>query len=143
MLVGVVEGISTSVIWNALSEDLPSSISQASDWELLSGLLAVGEVLEVEAGLFKEGFRTCFARFTPDPKPIGIDLPEEQQAGLEELQSMLYTLTPEGGRGIPLWLDIVDEKVRITDKMVEGLLKANLGEAYFEYLLQKRNKRDW
>lgn len=143
VLVGVVEGISTGVIGDALRQDLPPSLFQAADWELLTGLLNLGEVLEVRPGLFKEGFRTCFARFTPDPKPIGIDLLEEQQTKLSELQDMLYTLTPQRGRGIPLWLDIIDEKVRITDKMVEGLLKAHLGEAYYEFLLEKRHQRDW
>lgn len=142
-LCGVVEGISTGAIGEALRQDLPEALFQIEDWELLSGLMRPGEVLEVRPGLFKEGFRTCFARFTFDPKPIGIDLLEEQQDELQDLEDLLYTLTPEGGRGIPLWLDIIDQKVRITDKMAEGLLKLYLGEAHYEFISEKRNERNW
>lgn len=141
--VGVVEGISTSVIADALRGKLPPNFFLGEDWELLTGILKVGEVLEVRPGLFKEGFRTFFARFSPDPKPIGIDLLEEQQTELSTLQDLLYTMTPNKGRGIPLWLDIVDEKVKITDNMVEGLMKTYLGEAHFEFILEKRRRRDW
>lgn len=141
LVVGIVEGISTGVISNCLRDELPSSMGEALDWEILFCLLDIGEILEMAPGLFKEGFRTCFMRSCRDPKPIGIDLLEEQQSYIDEVCSLIYTLTPEDGRGIPLWLDVIDSKVRITDNMMEGLLKTYLGEDYMEYLMPKRQKR--
>jgi len=141
VLVGAVEGISTGIISSALEGAVPQMPCQAMDWEILFGLLEVGEVLEMAPGLFKEGFRTCFARFSQDPKPIGIDMPEEQYASLEQVKDLLFTLTPMNGRGIPLWLDMIDRKVRITDMMMEGLLNTYLGEDYNEFISSKRSKR--
>lgn len=140
LLVGVVEGIATSIISSQL-KDVPGIPSQAMDWEILLGVLEMGEVLEMAPGLFKEGFRTCFARFSLDPKPTGIDLPEEQYGFLGPIEDLIYTLTPENGRGIPLWLDIIDKKVRITDMMMDALMNTYLGEDYAELICPKRNKR--
>ncbi|MDD4570385.1 MAG: DNA double-strand break repair nuclease NurA, partial [Tepidanaerobacteraceae bacterium] len=121
---------------------LPESQHPASDWEILFGLLEVGEILEIAPGLFKEGFRTCFMRASVDPKPIGIDLLEEQQGYLNEVVDLVFTLTPRDGRGIPLWLDIIDKNVRITDAVMKGLLSTYLGEDYVEFLIPKREKRE-
>jgi hypothetical protein len=142
ILVGVVEGISTSVISECLKDRLPKSGYPVSDWEILFGLLQVGEMLEIAPGLFKEGFRTCFIRASVDPKPIGIDLPEEQQGYLNEVANLVFTLTPRDGRGIPLWIDIIDKSVRISDAVMEGLLGIYLGDEYVEYLKPKRQKRE-
>ena len=142
ILVGVVEGISTNLISQCLKDELPEVIYYASDWEILFGLLDVGERLEIAQGRFKEGFRTFFMRSSTDPKPIGIDLLEEQQIYLSEVANLVYTLTPRDSRGIPLWLDIVDKSVRITDKMMESLLSAYLGDDYVELIRPKREKRE-
>ena len=143
ILVGVVEGISTNLISQCLKDDLAEAIHHASDWEILFGLLDVGERLEIAQGLFKEGFRTFFMRSSIDPKPIGIDLLEEQQIYLNEVANLVYTLTPKDGRGIPLWLDIIDKSVRISDKVMEGLLSTYLGEDYIEFIRPKREKREF
>jgi len=143
LLVGVVEGISTNLISQCLKDDLPEVVYQASDWEVLFGLLKVGERLEIAPGLFKEGFRTFFLRSSIDPKPIGIDLLEEQQVYLNEVANLVFTLTPRDGRGIPLWLDIIDKSVRISDKVMEGLLNTYLGEDYVEFIKPKREKREF
>ncbi|MCG0275068.1 MAG: DNA double-strand break repair nuclease NurA [Thermosediminibacteraceae bacterium] len=141
LLVGVVEGISTRIISSALKDAIPDAVSGACDWELLLGVLDVGEGLEVTPGCFKEGFRTVFMRTSFDPKPIGIDLLEEQYENLELVENLIFTLTPEGSRGIPLWLDLIDKKVKISDATMEGLLKAYLGKEYAEFLTPKRAKR--
>lgn len=143
ILVGVVEGISTNLIGQFIKDDLPEAKYMASDWEILFGLLEVGERLEIAQGLFKEGFRTFFLRSSLDPKPIGIDLLEEQQVYLNEVANLVYTLTPRDGRGIPLWLDIIDNSVRISDKVLEGLLSTYLGEDYVEFIRPKREKREF
>ncbi|ADL06823.1 NurA domain protein [Thermosediminibacter oceani DSM 16646] len=141
LLAGVVEGISTRVISSALKGVLPEAVTGACDWELLFGVMDVGEGLEVAPGCFKEGFRTVFMRTSGDPKPIGIDLLEEQYEHLELVENLIYTLTPESGRGIPLWLDLIDKKVKISDATIEGLLKTYLGQDYAEFLTPKRAKR--
>lgn len=139
VLVGVVEGIFTNILCSALQDEL--NVNSAYDWELLFGLLNVGEALEMAPGLFKEGFRKCFIRSSFDPKPIGIDLLEEQHGFLRQVEDLIFTLTPQNGRGIPLWLDIIDKNVKISDTMIESLAKTYLGEEYVEFILAKRNRR--
>jgi hypothetical protein len=141
LLVGVVEGISTSIISESLKDELPCAMTYALDWEMLFGLLDIGEALVMAHGLFKEGFCTCFLRTSADPKPIGLDVPEEQQQYLEDLHNLIYTITPKNGRGIPLWLDIIDNEIKISDKMMDMLIKTYLGQDYSELIIPKRNKR--
>jgi len=141
ILVGVVESISTAIISSCLKDELSSLLSYALDWELLFGILEIGEALEMVAGLFKDEFATCFMRPSRDPKPIGLDLPQEQSQYMPLIQDLVYTLAPADGRGIPLWLDIIDRQVRVTDVMMEVLINAYLGEDYAKYLLPKRNDR--
>lgn len=141
LLVGVVEGISTDVLSSNLKEEIPEEMVLAYDWEILFGLLDVGEVFEIVPGLFKEGFRTCFMRSSLDPKPIGLDLLEKQQSSLRLAEDLIFSITPRDGRGIPLWLDIIDSEVRISDKMVDELTKHYLGEGYVKFLKPKRQNR--
>ncbi|SHM19577.1 NurA domain-containing protein [Caldanaerovirga acetigignens] len=141
LLVGVVEGITTKIISNVLREFLPEAVRGACDWELLFGALDVGEGLEVIPTGIKEGFRTVFIRTSIDPKPIGIDLLEEQYEYIKQVENLIFTLTPRDSRGIPLWLDLVDKKVKISDALLEGLLKMYLGEDFSEFLTPKRAKR--
>lgn len=142
LLAGVVEGISTGIISQCLKDALDMDGFPASDWEILFGLLQVGEALEIMPGLFKEGFRTLFMRSSLDPKPIGIDLLEEQQEAIGLVPNLVFTLTPKESRGIPLWLDIIDKSVRISDAVMEGLLHTYLGEDYVEFIKPKREKRE-
>lgn len=141
ILVGVVEGISTDIISSCLKEELGDLLNYALDWELLFGILNVGEALEMAPGLFKDDFTTCFMRPSQDPKPIGLDMPLEQSRYMRQVQDLVFTLSPADGRGIPLWLDIIDRQVRITDAMMEVLINTYLGEDYAKYLLPKRNER--
>ncbi len=141
VLVGVVEGISTRIISSTMKNELPAALSHASDWEMLFGLLKVGEVLEMPSGLFKDGFCTCFMRSSRDPLPIGLDLLEEQKEFMSIVQDLIFTLTPENGRGIPVWLDIIDSKARISNDIMEGLLRTYLGEDYLQFMMPKRGRR--
>lgn len=143
LLIGVVEGISTEILSSNLRSSLPEEMAYCYDWEILFGLLEIGEVLEMVPGLFKEGFRTCFIRTSLDPKPIGLDLLEEQQHLLRDAENLVYSLCPKDGRGIPLWLDIIDRKVRITDEMVDEMLRAYLGDDYMHFLTPKRRERNF
>ena len=98
-------------------------------------------MLRNSSGLFKEGFH-LFYEVLNRPKPIGIDLMEEQQVYLNQVGNLILTLTPRDGRGIPLWLDIIDKNVRISDTVMKGLLSTYLGADYVEFLKPKREKRE-
>ena len=55
---------------------------------------------------------------------------------------MIYTLTPEQGRGIPYWLDIVDNQVRVTNPLVQTLVEQYIDpEIRHRILMLKRNDR--
>ena len=47
----------------------------------------------------------------------------------------LFTLTPPTGRGIPIWIDMVDQAVRLTDHELETLVGAHIDRGVFEMLL--------
>jgi hypothetical protein len=57
------------------------------------------------------------------PDPIGVDGLMEQKEHKYELLKLIYSLTPEQGRGIPFWLDIVDNQVRVTDALVQTMIE--------------------
>jgi len=133
LLLGVIEEIGTQEISKQLIEGSGREVQPDSlelnklkdyyDRELLFGLLEAGEMLALE---FKSGLKTAFMRTSRDPQVIGIDLLEEQDSNLRSMANLVYTLTPEAGRGIPIWLDIVDHEVRISDQMMESLVDAYL-----------------
>lgn len=142
IVAGIVEGISTSLISSLIRELLPSVFKYSADWEILLGIMDMGEYLEVKPGLFKEGFRTFFMRSSIDPKPIGVDILEEQKEYSKFVANLVYTLTPENSRGIPLWMDIIDKRVKIRDPFMEMVAKSYLGEDFLEVLAPKREKRN-
>ena len=126
LLVGVIEEIATKELGARLSSDLEG----VYDRELLFGALEVGEMLELE---FKLGLKTAFLRPSQDPQVIGLDILKEQQDKLKIMADLIQTLTPKSGRGIPLWLDIVDNEVRISNQMVESLV-----DSYLDPQLKRR-----
>lgn len=149
LLVGVIEEIGTQEIGKHLAkinkgleginEENKDKLKTFYDRELLFGILKEGEMLEME---FKSGFKTAFLRSSRDPQVIGIDVLKEQQDSLQKMADLVYTLTPQNGRGIPLWLDIVDEEVRISDEMIENLIETYLDTDLKRKLFySKRNER--
>ncbi|MCK8817084.1 DNA double-strand break repair nuclease NurA [Natroniella sulfidigena] len=124
ILVGVIEEIGTNDLSKNLADDLPAKMIEMYDRELLFGLLEMGEMIKLEEiDSFKgETLSSVFLRTTRDPGVIGLDILKEQEQELDLIAALVQSLTPAGGRGIPIWLDIVDEEVRITDKMMELLI---------------------
>ncbi|MGM0370636.1 MAG: DNA double-strand break repair nuclease NurA [Bacillota bacterium] len=122
LLVGVIEEIATHKISETLKNHLPSKMHNIYDRELLFGLLELGEMLTIEDINLTQGFKKSFLRSARDPGVIGLDMIEEQQSALDFVAQVVYTLTPQDGRGIPIWLDIVDNEVRISNKMMDGLV---------------------
>jgi hypothetical protein len=144
LLVGVTEEIGTQIVSTALREALPENMRDFHDRELLFGLLEYGESLEIETGKGREaaGLRTCFLRPSADPQAVGVDILKGQVAEMPDAADFLFTLTPAAGRGVPVWLDIIDSEVRLTDTMVEGLVDAYLDADLKQRLfVPKRNSR--
>ncbi|GAE36552.1 DNA double-strand break repair nuclease NurA [Halalkalibacter akibai] len=133
LLVGVSEEITTENLVKL--EPFQSFRKQpyTYDRDLLFGVLEKGEMLFVESIQSKAGLQSVWVRLSTDPAITGFDVLEEQATSKEEIASLLLTLTPSGGRGIPLWLDHIDREVRVTDKLVEALV-----EQYIEPEMRKR-----
>jgi len=55
---------------------------------------------------------------------------------------LVFTLTPQSSRGVPLWMDIIDSEVKIPDQMIKGFLESYLDRRIFEMLfISERDKR--
>lgn len=122
LLAGVVEEVSSGLLAQLLADHLPESMQDMYDREILFGLLEKGEALAFPGKELKEGFLTCFLRPSSDPAVVALDFLAQQGRELDRLVDFLFTLTPQEGRGVPLWLDIVDKEVRITKQLMEGLI---------------------
>jgi len=120
VIVGVIEEIGTHDLSLALGDDLPTKMTDMYDRELMFGLLDLGEMVLFDGA--KDGLKKSFVRSSRDPGVIGIDILKEQSGAMKDVASLVYSLTPEAGRGIPIWLDIVDEEVRISNKMMEMII---------------------
>lgn len=144
-VIGVIEGVASSVLPTLLGDAAPPGWHGRYDRELLWGVLDYGEVLQVRHTGSKEGVRTWFMRSSLDPGIVALDMFEEEMDRLADnpkLIDYLFTLTPPTGRGIPVWIDMVDQAVRLTDHEVETLVGAHLDREVFEVLLAaKRDAR--
>jgi hypothetical protein len=120
LLVGVSEEIGTRGLAQKLFPEYPAW----SDRDLLYGALRVGEAYEWRGWGPAGGqmWRIAF-RSSQSPQPIGLDGLEAQLEQRFDLVKLVYTLTPAQGRGIPYWLDIVDNQVRVTDPLVQTMVE--------------------
>lgn len=139
LLVGVSEEIETRTLVHTFFPEYPA----LTDRDLLYGVLQEGEAFEWEewspAGsrMWKMAFRT-----SKSPQPIGLDGLKSQREERWNLAKLIYSLTPEQGRGIPYWLDIVDNQVRVTDPLVETMVEQYIDpELRYRLLLSKRRER--
>ncbi len=138
-LVGVTEEIGSQ----GLVKEVYPELKGWSDRDLLYGVLEVGEAFEWEdwspvgSQMWKMALRS-----SRSPLPIGLDGLEAQKEMRFDLVSLVYTLTPEQGRGIPFWLDIVDNQVRVTDPLVETLVEQYIDpDLRHRIFMPKRNER--
>mgnify|MGYP003767415883 CR=1 FL=1 len=146
ILIGVIKDIKTSIIGDLLRKDKSLGIKECfHDRELLYGLLEYGEIIPIHADVTKkteEGFSSLFMRSSQAPTVIGMDILDSQKNHLEEMARLVLSLTPEDGRGVPLWIDMVDSEVKIPDQMIRGLLESYLNRDILEMLfICERDKR--
>jgi len=146
ILIGVVEEIKTAIIKQAIEEYLPENMRDMYDRELLFGLLRPGQMISINEdclGQGKLGLAACFARTSMDPHPIAIDMPVEQALYMKDMAALVYALSPRDGRGVPLWLDMIDNRVRITTQMMEALIDEYIDpDIRHRLLVAKRQNRD-
>lgn len=138
-MLGVAEEIGT---YRLVQEVLPEH-STWSDRDLLYGLLEIGEAFIWEdwspAGsqMWKMAMRT-----SQSPIPVGLDGLKSQKDVATALVQLAYSLTPEQGRGIPFWLDIVDNQVRVTNPLVQTLIEEYIDpDIRHHVLMLKRSDR--
>ncbi len=145
ILFGVIKDLKTNVIARSLEID-----ESIYDREILFNRLNTGEALLIRNEINKkfikdglgEGFSSAFMRTAKFPGAVGLDILDTQEKYLEEIASLVYTLTPMSSRGVPLWLDIVDKDVKITDEILTTLLEEYLDrDVYERFFISERDKR--
>ncbi len=137
-LVGVTEEMGTST----LVKELYPTYSGWTDRDLLYGVLKVGEVYLPDERHFGGKMWRAIFRPTDSPVPIGLDGLIGQLVERLPLIQLVYTLTPRQGRGIPYWLDIVDNQVRVTNALVQTMVEEYIDEDLHRRLLStKRDER--
>ena len=146
ILVGVIEDIKTSIIWESLNSKEDEENKDVSyDREILYGHIDYGEMVEIfddRTKKSKEGLSSAFLRSSDSPSVIGVDVLKDQKASLEMVVGLILSLTPRDSRGIPFWLDLVDVEARISNKTIEALLEEHMDRRIYEMLfIPERNKR--
>ncbi|WP_332697215.1 DNA double-strand break repair nuclease NurA [Halalkalibacter lacteus] len=138
LLVGVSEEITTENLVKLEPFQSYQQRPHAYDRDLLFGVLRQEEMVFIEDIQSKAGLQSVWMRLTSDPAITGFDVLLEQAAFKEEIASVLLTLTPRDGRGIPLWLDHVDREVRVTDKLVEVLVEQYIDPEMRKMFFEKK-----
>jgi hypothetical protein len=139
LLVGVSEEIGTKGLARELFPDRPAW----SDRDVLYGVLLKGEAYALEGwSASGNGLWKVVLRAAGSPQPVGIDGLLSQGEHRDDLIRLCRTLTPEQGRGIPLWLDIVDAEVRVTDSLIEAMVEEYIDpDLLHRLLVPKRSER--
>ena len=146
ILAGVIKDIKTSIIGDVMKTQ-NSSFHKIYDRELLFGVLDYGEIISIRETVNKkhleQGIASAFIRSSLSPKIIGVDIIDSQKKYLNDVSRLILTLTPENSRGVPLWLDIVDTEVKISDNMTKALLKRYMDRGIYErFFVPERDKRN-
>lgn len=144
LAVGVIEEVSTHKISKLLREELPVNMSKDYDRELLFGALNVGEWLKINEDIeIKKGYYTVFARFSKHPQVIGVDFLKEQTDEVDTTMDLLASLTPVNSRGVPIWIDMVDANVRITQKETDILLSSMDIDIREKFIIANHDRRQY
>lgn len=145
ILVGVIKDIKTSIIGDRMREISPDLKNSFYDREILFGQLNYGEMIHIRDEVNKkvpEGYSSAFMKTSLAPTPIGMDIIDSQKDYMEEMARLVFTLTPENSRGVPLWLDMVDKEVKISDEIMKALLERYMDRGLYErFFISERDKR--
>jgi hypothetical protein len=137
-VIGVAEEMGTSTL---IHEFFPEHIGWA-DRDLLYGVLEVGEAFLLDESYFGGKMWRAVFRPSDSPVPVGLDGLIGQLSEQDDLIRLVYSLTPQQGRGIPYWLDIVDNQVRVTNALVQTMVEEYIDEDLRRRLLvTKRDER--
>ncbi|MGM0396937.1 MAG: DNA double-strand break repair nuclease NurA [Bacillota bacterium] len=145
ILIGVIKDIKTAVIGEQLKKAYPKLEGNLYDRELLFGLLEYGELVWIDEAVSKKepmGYSSAFLRSSLSPMTIGIDIIEAQKEHLRDMARLVLSLTPQNSRGVPLWIDIVDKEVKISDQMMTAMLERYLDRGIYErFFVSERDRR--
>ena len=148
VLIGVIEDIKTSIIFNNIADmnsNNPEKIIY--DREFIFNSLNYLEALYIDSnntGKYNYGFKSSFFRSSQAPSAIAIDILEEQESELSKSLSLVGAITDINSRGIPFILDIVDLQARITNENIKELIKSYIDIEYYEKLFNaQRYKRSF
>ncbi len=146
LLVGVIKDIKTSIIGDKLLEVNPKMEIKPYDREILFGKLDYGEMIIINDHVNNKkehGYSSLFMRSSLAPTVIGMDIIDSQKQYIEEMGRLVFTLTPENSRGVPLWLDLVDQEVKISDALMKGLMEKYMDRDIYErFFISERAKRN-
>ncbi|TJX13205.1 DNA double-strand break repair nuclease NurA [Tissierella creatinini] len=144
-LFGVIKDIKTSIIGDKLMEGDANIKEILYDRELLFGVLDYGEMILIRDDANRkepQGYASVFLRSSLQPSVIGMDIIDSQSDRLEDMANLVFTLTPENSRGVPLWLDIVDKEVKISDDIMKSLFETYMDRGIYErFFVSERVKR--
>lgn len=146
ILIGVIKEIETSIIGNSMIKNkILKDYEIFGDREMLYGLLEYKDMILIETNVGNKneaGLSSAFIRSSFSPTAIGLDILESQRDRIIDMGRLVVSLTAENSRGVPLWLDIVDKEVKISDKMMRGILETALDREILEKLfISERDKR--
>ena len=147
IIVGIIEDIKTSIIYdNTTNINKDNSNNQIIyDREFIFDSLKYLEALCInkqDSGKDSYGFRSAFFRSSKEPVSIAVDILEEQEEKIGFCLSLVASTTDINSRGIPFILDIVDVQTRITNDMIEQLIKSYIDIEFYEKLFNaQRFKR--
>ena len=134
-IIGVIEEIQSKLISKILKLE-----NDFTDKYLLAGLLKPGEFLYFPEHR-KDNFFTVFCRFSNDINPVAFDFLPEQTENFIDILNFANLLTPKAGRGIPIFIDVVDHEVKIKQNISSELVKATFELRPQLVLLPKRSQR--
>lgn len=146
ILVGVIKDIKTSIIGDKIKEVDKTMKNTFYDRELLFGCLDYGEMIIIREDANRkepQGYASIFLRSSLAPSVIGMDIIDSQREYIEEMAKLVFTLTPENSRGVPLWLDIVDKEVLISDDLMKNMMEEYMDRGLYErFFISERDKRN-
>lgn len=141
LIVGLIKDISTKMIGEAWGYE-----NYYYDKEILAGKLNYGDLLVVNKEINSkqnDGFSSAFMRPSLSTQVVGIDVIDVQDEHLEKMAQALFTLTPRNSRGVPLWIDIVDKEVKISNTYMRGLIEENVDRDLVEqFFVSERDRRN-